>query len=72
MFAPNIMPAGRLAAAREKGVDWVKTLAPATCEEMHVIVTVAPGGGDYTLSFVSAKDESMVVRDVMHFKSGER
>ena len=72
VFAPNVMPAGRLAAAREKGLEWVKTLAEAAREEMHVIVTVAPGGEDYTLSFVPAKDESMVVRDVMRFKTGVR
>ena len=64
------MPARRLAAAQAKGLEWVKTLAEASKEEMHVIVTVAPGGNEYTLAFVPAKDESMVVRDVMRFTSG--
>jgi len=36
---------------------------------MHVIVTVAPGGENYSLVFVPAKDESMVVREVMRFRS---
>ena len=70
VFAPNVMPARRLAAAKAKGLEWVKTLAEASKEEMHVIVTVAPGGNEYTLAFVPAKDESMVVRDVMRFTSG--
>lgn len=71
VFAPNIMPPKRLAAAREKGLEWIKALAPASSEEMHVIVTVSPGGEEYSLAFVPAKDESMIVRDVMRFKSGK-
>ncbi len=70
VFAPNIMPARRLAAAQARGLEWVKSLAEASKEEMHVIVTVAPGGAEYTLSFVPAKDESMVIRDVLRFTSG--
>lgn len=69
VFAPNVMPPGRLAAAQTKGLGWVKSLAEATKEEMHVVVTVAPGGADYTVTFIPAKDESMIVRDVLHFKS---
>lgn len=72
VFAPNIMPAQRLAAARAKGLEWVKALAAASEEEMHVVVTVAPGGKEYSLAFIPAKDESMVVRDVMRFRVPER
>jgi hypothetical protein len=38
-------------------------------EGAHVVVDVPPGGETYSLSFVTARDESMTVRSVMHFKS---
>lgn len=37
----------------------------------HVVVNVAPGGDDYTVSYIDAKDETMTVRSVMRFRSGE-
>ena len=69
VFAPNVMPARRLAAAKAKGLEWVKTLASAAKEEMHVVIAVSPGGGDYALAFIPARDESMVVRDVLRFRA---
>ena len=36
---------------------------------MHVIVTVERGGENYTLAFIPAKDESMIVRDVLRFRT---
>ena len=69
-LCPNIMPACRLAAAARKGLAWPADLADAVREEMHVVVDVAPGGETYTVNFISAADESMTVRDVLHFRSG--
>ena len=31
----------------------------------------APGGDTYTVSYIEAADESMVVRDVMRFRSAD-
>jgi len=32
-------------------------------------LNVPPGGRDYTVSYLTARDESMTVRSVMRFKS---
>ena len=34
-----------------------------------VVVTVPPGGEKYSVSFIGASDEKMLVRSVIHFKS---
>ena len=33
------------------------------------MVTVPPGGEKYSVSFIGASDEKMLVRSVIHFKS---
>ncbi len=59
-------------ARRQKGdgaAAWTKDIVSSSYEPGHVVVNVAPGGDDYTVSYLDAKDESMTVRSVMSFKS---
>jgi hypothetical protein len=48
---------------------WMKDVPEAVYEGAHVVVTVPPGGERYSLSFIGASDEEMLVRSVMRFKS---
>ena len=48
---------------------WMKDIPAAVYEGAHVVVTVPPGGEKYSVSFIGASDEKMLVRSVIHFKS---
>jgi len=69
VICPTVYPKKR----REKdgNAEWTRDICRASFEPSHVVVTVAPGGNDYTVAYVDAADESMTVRDVLRFKSGE-
>jgi hypothetical protein len=60
------MPAQR----REKDGDaaWMKDVAPESYDGGHVVVNVEKGGRRYSVSWLTAADESMTVRSVLHFK----
>jgi glyoxylase-like metal-dependent hydrolase (beta-lactamase superfamily II) len=66
IICPTIMPAER----REVDGDaaWMKDIARPSYEGGHVVVNVEKGGGRYSVSYLSAQDESMTVRSVLHFK----
>ena len=51
--------------------DVTRDICRASFEPGHVVVSVAPGGDTYTVSYIEAADESMVVRDVMRFRSAD-
>ena len=48
---------------------WMKDVPEAVYDGAHIVLTVPPGGENYSLSFIDAADESMTVRSVMKFKS---
>jgi len=66
IICPTIMPAER----REKDGDasWMKDVARDSYEGGHVVVNVEKGGKRYSVSYLTAADESMTVRSVLHFK----
>lgn len=66
IICPTIMPAER--RAKDGGAAWMKDIAPASFEGGHVVVDVEKGGTRYSVSYLSASDESMLVRSVLHFK----
>ena len=53
----------------DEGKDFVRDIAPEAFEAGHVVLTVAPGGHDYTVAYVTADDESMKVTGAYGFKS---
>lgn len=67
IICPTIMPAER--REKDKGAAWMKDIAPESFEGCHVVVNVEKGGKRYSVSFIPAADESMVVRSVLRFKA---
>ena len=65
IICPTMMPAER--RAEDAGKAWMNDVAKASYEGGHVVVNVAKGGKTYTVSYLSAQDESMTVKSVMHF-----
>ncbi len=54
----------------DAGKAFVRDIAPESFDAGHVVVTVAPGGGTYTVAYVTADDESMKVTGAYGFTSG--
>ena len=67
IICPTIMPAER----RQKDGDaaWMEDIAKESYEGGHVVVNVEKGGKRYSVSYLTAQDESMTVRSVMHFRT---
>ena len=70
VICPCLMPPQRRA---KMDVDGKKALlddvAPASFEPGHVVLTVEKGGRRYSISYLTAADESMTVRSVLRFKA---
>ena len=66
VICPTVMPAER--RAKDGNPDWMKDVAPESYEGGHVVVNVEKGGRRYSVSWLTAQDESMTVRSVLHFK----
>lgn len=67
VICPTIMPAERRAKDGESA--WMKDIAPASFEGGHVVVNVEKGGARYSVSYLTARDESMIVQSVLQFKA---
>ena len=67
IICPTIMPSER--RAKDGDAAWMKDIVPDSFEGCHVVVNVEKGGRRYSVSFLSAADESMTVRSVLHFKT---
>ena len=67
LICPPSMPSER--RAKDGDAAWMKDIAPDSFEGCHVVVNVEKGGRRYSVSFLSAADESMTVRSVLHFKT---
>lgn len=66
VICPTAFPAERMEAANAEGLHDV---APESLDCGHIVLNVPAGGRDYTVSYLTACDESMTVRSVMRFKS---
>jgi hypothetical protein len=53
----------------KESLRWLEDVPGPVFEGAHVVVDVPPGGETYSLTFLSAADESMAVRGKMSFKS---
>ena len=67
ILCPGIMPAER--RAEDAGKAWLDDVVPASFEGGHVVLNVEKGGRDYSITYLTAADESMTIRSVMHFKA---
>lgn len=68
LVAPTVFtPARRLEDAE---CAYLADIAPESFEAGHVVLTVASGGGTYSIAYVTADDESMKVTGAYDFVSG--
>jgi beta-lactamase superfamily II metal-dependent hydrolase len=67
LVCPGIMPAERRAV--DSGKPWMATVPPAAYEGGHVVLNVTNGGERYSITYLSAADESMQIRAVHHFET---
>lgn len=66
IICPTIMPKQR--RAKDGDAEWMSDIARDSFEGGHVVVNVEKGGKRYSVSYITAQDESMTVRSVLHFK----
>ena len=67
LLCPGILTKER--RARDKDRPWMKDVPSGTYEGAHVVIDVPPGGETFTLSLVSAADETMRVVSEINLKT---
>ena len=66
IVCPGIMPKER--RDTDSACPWMKDVADSSFEGGHVVLNVEKGGEEYSITYLTAEDESMTVRSVMKFK----
>lgn len=69
IVCPGIFPSER--RALDEGKPWMEDIAPTSFEGGHIVLDVEPFGQNYSINYITAADESMIVKSVMHFKTSE-
>ena len=67
IVCPGIFPKER--REEDAGKEWLGVINESSFEGGHVVLDVQPGGKDYSITYLTASDESMRVMSVMNFKS---
>ena len=67
LICPGVFPARR--QREDTGKPWLGNVAPASFDGGHVVVDVQPGGERYSVSYLTAADESMRVVSQYEFES---
>lgn len=67
LICPTVFPAYR--QKQDAGRGWLKDVAPEAFDAGHVVIDVPPGGETFSVSYLTAEDESMRVRACYDFKS---
>ncbi len=67
IICPGIFPAER--REEDKGAPWLADIEPAAFEGGHVVLDVPQGGKTFSLTYLTAADESMTVRSVLNFNT---
>lgn len=67
LICPGVLPVERRRAEGDRA--WMKDVPREVYEGSHIVLTVPPGGEEYTIAFVDASDESMTVKGEMRFRS---
>lgn len=68
MIAPGVFTADRRLS--DAGRPWMGDIAEETFGGAHVVVSVPPGGREYTVAFLDAGDEAAIVKGEYRFRSG--
>ena len=66
IVCPGIMPKER--RDTDSSCTWMKDVSDSSFEGGHVVLNVEKGGEEYSITYLTAEDESMTVRSVMKFK----
>lgn len=67
IICPGIFPAER--REEDKGAPWLADIEPAAFEGGHVVLDVPQGGKTFSITYLTAADESMTVRSVLNFNT---
>lgn len=67
VICPGIMPKERRETDSTKA--WMKDVPEALYDGCHMVLTVEPGGKEYSMTMLSAANESMKVKSVLRFKT---
>ena len=70
IVCPGIMPAER--RTEDVGAPWLQDVASSSFDGGHVVLNVERGGRNYSITYLTAADESMTVRSVMKFKASKK
>lgn len=70
VICPGVFPKSR--REEDAGKAWTNDVAKASYDCGHIVLDVPPGGKTYTMTYLTADDESMTVKSVMKFNSGMR
>ena len=65
LIAPAVFPPER--RFEDAGKPFLADIAPESFKAGHVVMTVAPGGANYSIAYVTADDESMKVTGAYDF-----
>lgn len=67
IICPGILPSERRAV--DEGKAWFADVPSASYEGSHIVLDVEPGGKRFSINYLSASDESMLVKSVLKFKT---
>ena len=67
IVCPGIFPKER--RAQDAGKPWLGVVNESSFDGGHVVLDVPKGGREYSISYLTAADESMKVLSVMKFQS---
>lgn len=67
IVCPGVFPKER--REEDAGRPFLADIAPASFDCGHIVLNVEKGGKDYSITYLTADDESMTVKSVMKFKA---
>lgn len=70
VICPGVFPKSR--REEDAGKAWTNDVAKASYDCGHIVLDVPPGGKTYTLTYLTADDESMAVKSVLRFDGAGR
>lgn len=70
VICPGVFPKSR--REEDAGKAWTNDVAKASYDCGHIVLDVPPGGKEYTMTYLTADDESMTVKSVLKFNSATR
>ncbi|MBQ5985326.1 MAG: twin-arginine translocation signal domain-containing protein [Bacteroidales bacterium] len=70
IVCPGVFPVQR--RTQDAGSPWLSDVNKASFDGGHMVLTVEKGGKKYSMTYIGASDEDMIVRSVMHFKTKGR